>query len=221
MNELQGNQPVTDRPSGWSPAVAGATSTGTEQSLIGPTVVIRGEVSAEEDLMIMGRVEGHVDHSSTVTIHARGTVAAEIKAREVLVEGTVEGNVYGTDRVQIAETGHVKGNVYAPRVGVLEGASFKGAIDMDADAEAIERRFREKTGTTAPAKPATGGTAQTQSSTGSASGSAESAKEAQPQAGANASANENKGEQHAAQAQAGQGQAGKETGSGSDKKQGS
>jgi hypothetical protein len=100
MNELQGNQPVTDRPSGWSPAVAGATSTGTEQSLIGPTVVIRGEVSAEEDLMIMGRVEGHVDHSSTVTIHARGTVAAEIKAREVLVEGTVEGNVYGTDRVQ-------------------------------------------------------------------------------------------------------------------------
>jgi cytoskeletal protein CcmA (bactofilin family) len=133
---------------GWQPGLeSGSTSTAAGQSLIGPTVVIRGELVAEEDLLVKGRVEGFIDHSSTVTVHAEGTVAAEIKAQEVLIEGTVDGNVYGTRRVQIAESGTVNGNVYAPRVGVLEGASFKGAVDMDADVEAIERRFREKTGT--------------------------------------------------------------------------
>lgn len=139
--------------SSWQPGfdaktkLSSSASSSGGQSLIGPTVVIRGEVTAEEDLLIRGRVEGFIDHSATVTVHAQGTVAAEVKAREVLVEGTVDGNVYGTARVQIAETGNVNGNVYAPRVGVLEGAAFKGAIDMDSDVAAIERRFREQTGT--------------------------------------------------------------------------
>ena len=106
----------------------------------------QGRGHAEEDLLVRGRVEGFIDHSATVTVHEEGTVAAEVKAKEVLVEGTVDGNVYGTERVQIAETGNVNGNVYAPRVGVLEGASFKGAIDMDPDVDAIERRFRETDG---------------------------------------------------------------------------
>ena len=145
--------------SGWQPGFdskSNSASTSAGQSLIGPTVVIKGEVTAEEDLLVRGRVEGFIDHSATVTVHAEGTVAAEVKAREVLVEGTVDGNVYGMQRVQIAETGNVNGNVYAPRVGVLEGASFKGAIDMDPDVDAIERRFREQTGTEmkAKAKPA-------------------------------------------------------------------
>ncbi len=137
----------------WKPTMPGSSGQ-SGASMIGPTVVIRGEVTAEEDLMVKGRVEGFIDHSQTVTIHAEGTVAAEVKAQEVLVEGTVEGNVYGTQRVQIAETGNVTGNVYAPRVGVLEGASFKGAIDMDSDVDAIERRFREQTGTEAKASSA-------------------------------------------------------------------
>jgi cytoskeletal protein CcmA (bactofilin family) len=127
-----------------------STGSTSDHSLIGPTVVIKGEVTAEENLMVMGRIEGFIDHSKTVTIHAKGTVAAEVKAEEVLVEGTVDGNVYGLRRVEIADTGKVNGNVYAPRVGVLEGASFKGAIDMEPDSSAIERRFREKTGTESP-----------------------------------------------------------------------
>jgi len=137
---------------GWKPGMNADNTRGSGQSLIGPTVVIKGHVIAEEDLMVMGRVEGFIDHSRTVTIHADGTVAAEVKAQEVLVEGRVDGNVYGTHRVQIAESGSVNGNVYAPRVGVLEGASFKGAIDMEADVSVIERRFREATGTDAPVR---------------------------------------------------------------------
>jgi cytoskeletal protein CcmA (bactofilin family) len=145
-----------EAPSGWKPGMNADSSHSTGRSLIGPTVVIRGQVSAEEDLMIMGRIEGFIDHSRTVTIHPDGTVAAEVKAQEVLIEGRVDGNVYGTRRVQIAESGSVNGNVYAPRVGVLEGASFKGAIDMESDVSVIERRFREATGTEAPANKQAG-----------------------------------------------------------------
>lgn len=132
---------------GWQPGLEARSAPTAGQSLIGPTVVIRGEITAEENLLIKGRIEGFIDHSQTVIIHSEGSVSAEVKAQEVLVEGTVNGNVYGTRRVQIAQTGNVNGNVYAPRVGVLEGASFKGAIDMDTDVEAIERRFHEQTGT--------------------------------------------------------------------------
>ncbi len=146
MKESPDTQTPTKKGSSWSPGMDSKPATATDRSLIGPTVVIKGELLAEEDLMIMGRVEGCIDHSQTVTIHAQGSVAAEIKAKEVLIEGTVEGNVYGTRRVEISKTGHVTGNVYAPKVGVLEGATFKGSIDMDPDAEAIERRFREKSG---------------------------------------------------------------------------
>lgn len=138
---------------GWQPGLGARSEPTTGQSLIGPTVVIRGEITAEENLLIKGRIEGFIDHSQTVTIHTEGSVAAEVKAQEVLVEGTVHGNVYGTRRVQIAQTGNVDGNVYAPRVGVLEGASFKGAIDMDTDVDAIERRFREQTGTEMKSAP--------------------------------------------------------------------
>ena len=135
----------------WSPGRDGKLST--DQSLIGPTVVIKGELSAEEDLMIMGRVEGTIDHSQSVTIHEQGSVAAEVKAEEVVIQGSVEGNVYGTRRVEIAETGKVQGNVYAQRVGVVEGATFKGLIDMGSDAEAIERRFNEASGKPAKSAP--------------------------------------------------------------------
>lgn len=150
MSEPLDSQSSDSKQSGWAPSAESRSEASSRHSLIGPTVVIKGEVTAEEDLMVMGRIEGFINHSKTVTIHAQGTAAAEVKAQEVLVEGTVDGNVYGTKRVQIAETGNVTGNVYAPRVGVLEGASFKGAIDMDSDVEAIERRFREKSGMESP-----------------------------------------------------------------------
>ena len=115
------------------------------QSVIGPTLVIKGEVSAEEDLLIMGFVEGKIDHNQRLTIHAEGSVKATVKAKEIQIDGAVEGDIYGTERVRICETGHVVGNVYAPRVGLMEGAQFKGMVDMDSDAAAIESRFAEQT----------------------------------------------------------------------------
>jgi cytoskeletal protein CcmA (bactofilin family) len=124
------------------------------ESVIGPTLVIKGEVFAEEDLLIMGFVEGKIDHNQRLTIHAEGSVKATVKAKEIQIDGAMEGDIYGTERVRICETGHVVGNVYAPRVGLMEGAQFKGMVDMDSDAAAIESRFAEQTTNSHKAQPA-------------------------------------------------------------------
>lgn len=130
-------------------AVAGnrthsAVSKPTGQSVIGPTLVVRGEITADEDLLVRGRVEGTISHNQTLTVHQQGTVVAAVKAKEIHVEGSVEGDLFGTQRVKVCETGKVTGNVVAPRVAVMDGARLKGMVDMDSDASAIERRFADQ-----------------------------------------------------------------------------
>jgi cytoskeletal protein CcmA (bactofilin family) len=127
---------------GQSPSTSRHGGTG---SVIGPTLVVRGEITAEEDLLIRGRVEGTIDHNQTLKVHSEGSVEAVVRAKEIHVEGRVEGDLFGTQRVTVLETGKVQGNVVAPRVGVMEGAHFKGMVDMDSDTAAIERRFQEQT----------------------------------------------------------------------------
>jgi len=134
---------------GGSVALAGAgirtgASQSTGQSVIGPTLVVRGEITAEEDLLIRGRVEGSISHNQTLTVHQEGTVVAAVRAKEIHIEGSVEGDLFGTQRVKVCETGKVTGNVVAPRVAVMDGAHLKGMVDMDSDSAAIERRFLEQ-----------------------------------------------------------------------------
>jgi len=145
MSETTDNQSSQ----GSSVALAGAAiragaSSSTNQSVIGPTLVVRGEITAEEDLLIRGRVEGTISHDQTLTVHREGTIVAVVRAKEIHIEGSVEGDLFGTQRVKVCETGKVTGNVVAPRVAVMDGAHLKGMVDMDSDSSAIERRFLEQ-----------------------------------------------------------------------------
>ncbi len=105
---------------------------GDQMSVIGPTLVIKGELEAGENLLVQGRIEGTITHNAeSLIIGERGTVQANIKARNVVIEGTVEGDIYGSESVSIRETAKVKGNIFTPRISITEGAHFKGGIDMD------------------------------------------------------------------------------------------
>lgn len=105
-----------------------------DMSVIGPSLVIKGELEAGEDLLIEGRVEGSVRHSAErLLIGQRGSLKADIRARNVVIEGEVEGDVYGSESVSIRETAKVRGNVFTPKVSISEGAHFKGGIDMDVE----------------------------------------------------------------------------------------
>lgn len=100
--------------------------------MIGPSIKIKGEVTGDEDLVIKGSVEGTVDLANyEVTIGESGKVKADIKGKTVTVNGEVTGDITGGEKVIIAKTGHVRGNIIAPRMTLEDGAVFKGSIDMD------------------------------------------------------------------------------------------
>ena len=100
-------------------------------SVLGPTLVFKGELTADEDLMLKGRVEGSITHTASLRIGQEGSVKGNIKAKHITVDGTVEGDLHGDGSVTIRETAKITGNVYSPRVSLVEGATFRGKIDMD------------------------------------------------------------------------------------------
>ena len=99
-------------------------------AVLGPTLRFKGELSAEEDFILQGRIEGSITHTQSVTIGTDGSVIGNIHARVVVVDGSVEGDLHGVESVVVHETGRVAGNIFAPRVGLVEGAVFNGRVDM-------------------------------------------------------------------------------------------
>ncbi len=102
-----------------------------KMSVLPPTLRFKGELSAEEDLLIQGSIEGTIKHTQRVTIGKEGKVKASISAQVIRVEGAVEGDLHADRSVRIDESGHLRGNIHAPSVCLIEGSHFNGAIDMD------------------------------------------------------------------------------------------
>ncbi|HZR31932.1 MAG TPA: polymer-forming cytoskeletal protein [Terriglobales bacterium] len=98
---------------------------------IGKSVVIKGEVSGSEDLYIDGQVEGSVQlKGHTLTIGPNGQIRARVQARGVVIHGKVDGNVEGTDRVDLRKSAVLVGNISTQRIAIEDGAFFKGAVDL-------------------------------------------------------------------------------------------
>jgi len=100
------------------------------QSILPPTLRFKGELSADEDLLIQGFIEGTIRHTQRVTIGSQGNVKASITAQIIKVEGTVEGDLHAAKSVFVDESGNLRGNIQAPSVCLAEGSNFNGAIDM-------------------------------------------------------------------------------------------
>ncbi|MEM7408115.1 MAG: polymer-forming cytoskeletal protein [Pseudomonadota bacterium] len=107
----------------------------THAAVIGPGLVVRGEVGGTEDLLVNGRVEGSITlPHNRVVIGEEGRVQANVHAGVLEVFGTVEGDVRADEQVTLRASGDVVGNIAAPRVSIEDGARFRGAIDMDVKA---------------------------------------------------------------------------------------
>ena len=113
-----------------SPTVPFTVEAVSKVAVLGPTLKFKGELSAEEDFILQGRIEGSINHTQSVTIGAEGSVLGNIHARVITIDGTVEGDLHGTDSVVVHATGRVAGNIFAPRVGLVEGSFFNGRIEM-------------------------------------------------------------------------------------------
>jgi cytoskeletal protein CcmA (bactofilin family) len=98
---------------------------------IGKSVVIKGELSGSEDLLIEGQVEGKIElRQNVLTIGSNGKIKAQIFAKAVVVQGEVVGNITASEKVDIRDGGSVDGDLTSPRVAIAEGAHFRGSIDM-------------------------------------------------------------------------------------------
>ncbi len=104
---------------------------------IGKSVLVKGELSGSEDLYIDGQVEGTIElREHNLTVGPNGRVDANINAKEIILLGTVKGNVRAAERVEIRKSGSLIGDLVAARVVIEEGAYFKGSIDIQKAAAA-------------------------------------------------------------------------------------
>jgi len=98
---------------------------------IGKSVQIKGELTGNEDLYIDGQVEGTIElREHNLTIGPHGRVQANVNAKEVILHGSLKGNVRAVDRVDIRKSGSLVGDVVAARVCIEDGASIKGSVDI-------------------------------------------------------------------------------------------
>ncbi|MHB1844523.1 MAG: bactofilin family protein, partial [Deltaproteobacteria bacterium] len=111
-------------------------------TVIGESILISGNLEGDEDLTIRGRVEGSIHLTKTLIVEASGIVKADVTVKDAVISGVVVGNVTASDSVQLTADGRMVGDISAPRVIIVDGASFRGRVDMgevDAERPATER----------------------------------------------------------------------------------
>jgi len=123
--------PVTTAAAGGTTMGTTAMTSGPKQSaVIGPSMMIKGEIRAREELMVDGEVEGLVESQSVLTVGPNGKVRGNIKARQVAIFGSVRGNVEVMEKIAIREQGSLIGDIKAAGISIDDGAYFKGSIDI-------------------------------------------------------------------------------------------
>jgi cytoskeletal protein CcmA (bactofilin family) len=125
-----------------------------QSTVVGPSILINGNLQGDEDLMVLGRVEGSINLTKTINIAESGIVKAEITVKNAVVSGVVVGNITASDSVEITEAGRMVGDIRAPRVIIVDGAHFRGAVDMgDLETPRASAPLPARTVTSGMAKP--------------------------------------------------------------------
>lgn len=135
FDKRKDNEPATETAAFSNPPenrhrVPEPTARGT--AMIGKTITIKGDITGDENLVIEGRVDGTIHlKGNDLTVGQSGKVTANLSANVVRIDGEVNGDIVGVEKVVITKTGKVQGNIVGPRVTLEDGAKFKGSIDMD------------------------------------------------------------------------------------------
>ena len=99
-------------------------------TVIGPSILISGKLSGDEDLTVRGRVEGELALTRTLIVEPSGVVKANVSVKNAVVSGVVVGNISATESVELTRDGRMVGDIRSPRVIIVDGASFRGRVDM-------------------------------------------------------------------------------------------
>lgn len=132
----------------------------TDVAHIGKSVVVKGELSGSEDLFLDGEVEGSIElHDHNLTVGPNGRVRANINAKEVVIQGKVDGSITASDRVELRKSGVLVGDIVTQRIVIEDGAYFKGGIDIRKDnataRDQLPKRESSGASTSTPVTPVT------------------------------------------------------------------
>jgi cytoskeletal protein CcmA (bactofilin family) len=97
---------------------------------LGRLLTFKGEMSADEDMVFLGRMEGSISHTESLTIGVGGVVVGNLRARLLVIKGTVDGDLEAAESIVITPTAIVTGDLVSPRISIVEGAVFNGAVRM-------------------------------------------------------------------------------------------
>ncbi len=128
----QRNEPVAAAPTAApQPPRPAPSSGGGQPAYIGKSISIEGTITGSDDLVIEGRVKGSIKLSDNMlTIGANGVVDADVEAKEIRVQGKLNGATKARDRIEIGKTGSVEGEVTTSRIAVEDGAVFRGSVNI-------------------------------------------------------------------------------------------
>ena len=118
------------------PATAAAAAVSATTCVIGAKTQFKGEITGAETVLVEGLVEGTIRITGDLRIGRGGTVKANVSAQSVAVSGELVGDCHAAHRVEIEAAGRLSGNIRAPRVVIVEGATFRGNSDMSPRADA-------------------------------------------------------------------------------------
>ena len=98
---------------------------------IGKSVVIKGDISGGGSLYLDGELEGNVELKGSLTVGPEGRVRANMQARSIVVQGRVEGDLYGLERTELKKSATVVGDIYTPRIAIEDGMSLTGSVHVN------------------------------------------------------------------------------------------
>lgn len=100
-------------------------------TVIGEGLSVEGDITSDEEVVVQGNLRGKLTSSDAVSIGSGGVVQADVAGQSVSIAGQVTGDVSAPERVDIQAGGRLVGDVKAARFTIADGASFKGAVDME------------------------------------------------------------------------------------------
>lgn len=123
--------------------------------IVTSSLVIKGEIRGREDLYIDGEVQGTIHLTDgRVTIGPHGKISADVDAREIIVRGTVKGTVRGRDRVEVGQTGEIRGDIATRRIAIEEGAQIHSKVEITRAEDSRSTHAPEKSSNPAAVQPA-------------------------------------------------------------------
>jgi cytoskeletal protein CcmA (bactofilin family) len=123
--------PAASAPSSAAEALRSHSVQSHPTTFVGKLLVVKGELSGNEALVVDGEVEGSITlHGQRLTVRPNGRIRGNIEARHVILQGRVEGDIQASERVELFRSASLMGDISTARISIEEGAFFKGKLDI-------------------------------------------------------------------------------------------